>query len=725
MLGPLSAIILFSLAALSSFGARPDDYVKGRLLVKIDPQKPIATLNKSSVDIGAKRIKTFSIVEGLTLFQFDESIDVEKARQIFLQNPAVIYAEPDYLYSYDAVNDPEFTKQWALENSGQLGGLIDADINAEKMWAIEPGSQDIVIGIIDTGIDFTHPDLTNNLWNNPGEIPNNGKDDDNNGYVDDIHGINAITETGNPMDDNSHGTHVAGTIGANANNGIGVVGVAQSVKIAACKFLSRSGSGSNSDAIQCLEYFAQLKARSNNRVNLIATNNSWGGGSSSQAMLEALKAHESLGILFVAAAGNESNNNDVNERFPCNYNVSNVISVAAIDNKDKLASFSNYGKKTVHVAAPGVKILSTLPGNKYGELSGTSMATPHVTGLAAVIAAHYRTLDYSGIKNLIVSGGTKTLAAKATTISGRRIRGADDNGVGSLSCTDQILSIRRQPIGNDFTIPVGGELVLSALRINCAIPAGPLTVYNQGGLTLVLEDQGQAGDQKANDGVYSLAWHPEAPGIYELDFGDDDKVKVTVYQKSSFGSYRANTSIPYAYEMIEGERLHAQDETIHTYVSPFPIHFAGNQEGFNELYISSNGTLSFTDETLSNFKNLNLPTQTANTLVAPYWDDLTIDKNDSDIYVQVSGETPNRRLIVEWWQMRNYRSAGVGTFEVVFFENSPNIRFNYLDTNFSNTLFDYGASATTGIQTSRENALEYNFNKPNIRSQSSILFSIE
>ena len=177
--------------------------------------------------------------------------------------------------------------------------------------------------------------------------------------------------------------------------------------------------------------------------------------------------------------------------------------------------------------------------------------------------------------------------------------------------------------------------------------------------------------------------------------------------------------------MIEGERLYAQDETSHTYLSPFPIHFAGNQAGFNELYISSNGTVSFTDESTSNFKNLNLPTQTVNTLVAPYWDDLTVDKNDSDIYVQVLGESPNRRLIVEWWQMKNYRSTGVGTFEIIFYENSPDIRFNYLDTNFSNALFDYGASATIGIQTSREKALEFNFNKPNIRSQSSILFSIE
>lgn len=708
----------------TSFATQQDRYVKGRLLVKIDPQQPVSILSATAARIGAQNIRSYSIVEGLTLFQFDDSISIEEAQQIFLQNPSVIYAEPDYLYSTNELSDPSFAQQWALENIGQNSGLVDADINAEKMWLIEKGSQDIVIGIIDTGVDYNHVDLKDNIWSNPGEIPNNGKDDDNNGYIDDIHGINAINESGNPMDDNSHGTHVAGTIGANANT-IGVVGVAQHVSIAACKFLSSNGSGSNSDAIQCLEYFATLKSRSQNPVNLVATNNSWGGGSSSQAMLEAIKAHEALGTLFIAAAGNERNNNDLHDRYPCNYNVSNVISVAATDNQDRLASFSNYGKKTVHVAAPGVKILSTLPGNRYGELSGTSMATPHVTGLAAVIASHFRDLDYKGIKNLIISGGQKILAAATTTISGRRIRGADDNGVGSLSCNNQVVSTRREPLNNNLTIPVGGSLMLSALRIDCALSAGALIVYDDGTTKIVLEDNGKNGDQIANDGVYSYLWQPDSAGEYELKFDDNDTVKVSVYEKSSSKEYQANADIGYEYEMIQGQRLNAQDETLHTFMSPFPIHFAGNENGFSKLYISSNGTISFSDPMIYNFKNLHLPDTSLNTLVAPFWDDLMPSNSLSDIYVEVLGESPYRKLVIEWWQMRNYRSRGAGSFEVIFYEDNSDVRFNYLDTDFGSVTFNNGASATIGLQSSKDNALEYSFNTADIPSQSSILFSLK
>lgn len=726
MLGSLlSATLFLILASTPSFASSTKDYVRGRLLVKVDPDEHFSALGTEVEGLQVTGVQSFSLVKGLYLYKFNENIDIETARQVFLANPAVKYAEPDYIYTTEALNDPEYTKQWALQNNGQTGGLVDADINAEKMWAIEQGSPDIVVGIIDTGVDYNHPDLINNLWRNPGEIPSNNKDDDANGYKDDINGVNTIVDDGNPFDDNLHGTHVAGTIGAQGNNNRGVVGVAQTVKIAACKFLSSSGSGANSDAIQCLEYFANLKSRANNRVNIVATNNSWGGGSSSQAMIDAIKAHEALGILFIAAAGNETNNNDIHDRFPSNYAISNVISVAATDHNDRLASFSNFGKKTVHVAAPGVDILSTLPGNKYGKLSGTSMATPHVTGLAAVIASHFRNLDYIGIKNLILSGGQKVPATLSTTISGRRIRGADDNGIGSLSCVDQLLSIRQQPLNNDFTIPVGGVLLLSALRINCAVPAGPLTVFDNGSVKLVLEDNGTNGDQKAGDGIYSLLWRPNVVGNYELNFGDNDKIRVSVYQHASSGKYKADDTVAYAYETIEGQRLNTQDEAMHWIKSPFPIKFGASLEGFEDLFISSNGTISFTDRTSPGHENLHLPTSAAHSLIAPYWDDLTTNKGASDIYVDVVGESPNRKLIVEWWKMRHYRSTGEGTFQVVFNENSSDIRFNYLDTNLANISYNSGISATVGIQSSLDAALEYSYKKASIPSFSSILFKVE
>jgi subtilisin family serine protease len=396
------------------------------------------------------------------------------------------------------------------------------------MWSIQKGSQDIVVGTVDTGIDYTHPDLAANMWVNVNEIRGNGIDDDKNGYADDIHGINAIKNIGNPLDDNSHGTHVAGTIGAVGNNNLGVVGVLQSVQIIGCKFLTSYGSGNTSNAIKCMDYFLALKTRSNHPVNLIATNNSWGGGPSSQAMLDAIKAHHNAGILFIAAAGNDRSDNDVSDIFPANYDAANVISVAATDHNDRLASFSNYGKKKVHVAAPGTKIVSTILGHKYGELSGTSMAAPYVTGLAAIIAAQNRNLDAMGIRNLIITSGQPLEPLENKIASGRRIRGADINGVGALTCNDQGLVIKKSPSAATARLDLGKQLFLSAQHLNCASFGGPITLYEGGLGSVILEDSGLNGDLQAEDGIYSLDWKPTKAGDYELKFSADETVLVTV-----------------------------------------------------------------------------------------------------------------------------------------------------------------------------------------------------
>lgn len=727
---PLSSLALYDENATHLVPERPP-HVRGELLVKIDPHHAhdLVALEAFEHEFGILNVHDFSLVPGLRLYQFDPTRDVAEVIESFKSNASVVYAEPNYLYqtaedARDTVNDPEFSRLWGLENKGQISGSkVDADINAELMWSHEKGSKQIVIGIIDTGIDYTHPDLVENVWVNANEIKGNGIDDDRNGYIDDINGINAIKNNGNPLDDNVHGTHVAGTIGASGNNNLGVVGVAQSVSIVACKFLSAGGSGSTSDAIKCMEYFVGLKTRANNPVNLIATNNSWGGGGSSQALLDAIKAHERLGILFFAAAGNERSDNDVTDSYPANYDVSNVVSIAATDNADKLASFSNYGKRKVHVAAPGVKILSTILGHKYGELSGTSMATPHVTGLAAVIAAKYRNLDYRGIKNLVIAGGQKIDAAANTTISGRRIRGADIGGVGSLTCSNQILVGRKAPVASSHRIELGKQLFLSASHINCAAEGGALTVY-QGALgSVVLEDNGANGDVLANDGLYSLNWKPTTVGDYELRFANGDVVTVNVYDKTSLNPYTPH-DVPYEYISVQGQRLRASDDSMHQIRSPFPIRFGGEQNAYQDLYISSNGTISFTDRTQPGFLNRNLPTSVATTLVAPFWDDLTTSGGDSDIYYETVGTSPSRKFIVEWWKVRPYRATGLGAFQVVFYENSPDISFNYLDTNFTSTTYNFGASATVGVQTGKESAYEYSYNLPRITSGKSILFSL-
>lgn len=729
------AYVALFLLGLSSFGAfalktkniSPDNllpYRQGKILIKVVEDAPEDALYSTEAFLGAIPIKKYTIVPGLSLYEFDESFDVQEAANYFLENEYVEYAEPDYLYTVASPNDPHFKDQWSLENTGQTGGTIDADINANSMWALQTGSKSVVIGIIDTGFDYNHNDLQNNIWTNSQEIPNNGIDEDGNGYIDDIHGINAITHTGNPLDDNAHGTHVSGTIGAVGNNGIGIDGVNQNVTLIACKFLDASGSGSTSDAITCLQYFGNLKTRAHDPINLVATNNSWGGTGNSTALSDAIAAHENLGILFIAAASNDGEDNDVNPHYPSNYNLSNVVSVAATDHKDNLASFSDYGKRTVHVGAPGVNIISTVPNNSYANYSGTSMATPHVTGLVGIIKASFPSLDYKQTKNLLLSSGTMISSLKNTTITGRRIRGADNNGVGALSCSNQTVASRLSPANSIININLGATVFLSQLRINCSAPLGNITLYTSTQETVTLTDTGVNGDRISGDGVYSLTWKPKTAQSYSLNFGGGDIVTVNVSSVQAPLSY-AITSTAFLYETITGTSLGVGDESIVTVTSPFAIKFAGNSQGYTKLYVSSNGTISFTNNLNPGYLNRSLPVSQLTTLVTPYWDDLTPSGTNSNIYYATTGISPNRHFILEWRNMKQYNASGSGTFQVIFYEGSSTIKFNYLDTNFNNTSYNSGASATVGVQTSPSLATQYSYNSAVINSMTSLLLTIQ
>ncbi len=322
--------------------------------------------------------------------------------------------EPDYiLHAMLTPNDPSFGLLWGMHNIGQSGGLGDADIDAPEAWDIARGSASVVVGIIDTGIDYTHADLAANIWTNPGEIPGNNIDDDGNGYVDDVHGYDFINNDGDPMDDHYHGTHCAGTIGGVGNNGIGVVGVCHTVKMMALKFLGSSGSGYISDAVEAVLYATANGAK--------VTSNSWGGGGYSQAMKDAIDAAQKAGVLFVAAAGNNASDNDSVPTYPASYISTNVISVAASDSSDRLASFSNYGPNSVHLAAPGVNVYSTSPGGGYRYLSGTSMATPHVAGAAALLLSARPGLSWSGLKTALLTNVDPVSGFSGKVQSGGRL----------------------------------------------------------------------------------------------------------------------------------------------------------------------------------------------------------------------------------------------------------------------------------------------------------------
>lgn len=303
------------------------------------------------------------------------------------QNPSVEYVEPDYILKAIGVpNDTLFPSLWGMRNTGQaIMGVIGkpgADIGAVPAWDITTGSASIVVGVVDTGVDYTHPDLAANIWSAPaaftvtiGGNPINCPAGS--------HGYNAITRTCNPMDDNAHGTHCSGTIGATGNNNLGVAGVNWTTSIMGLKFLSSGGSGYTSDAIDAIEFAIQAKAKAGANVRVLS--NSWGGGAFSQALLDEINKAAQSDMLFVAAAGNNGTNNDAMPFYPANYGTTNEIAVAAVDNTDALAGFSNYGASSVNLGAPGVNILSTYPGNQYAWFNGTSMATPHVSGAAALV----------------------------------------------------------------------------------------------------------------------------------------------------------------------------------------------------------------------------------------------------------------------------------------------------------------------------------------------------
>ncbi len=310
----------------------------------------------------------------------------------------VAYAEPDFVVSANFTpNDPSYGQLWGLHNAGQTGGRGDADIDAPEAWDVTRGSAAVVVGVIDTGIDYRHPDLAANMWLNAGEIPGNGIDDDGNGYIDDMRGWDFVNGDADPMDDHYHGTHCAGTIGAVGNNGIGVAGVAHTVRLMALKFLSASGSGHNSDAIEAIHY-----ATANGAT---LTSNSWGGGGYSQGLKDAIDAARDAGSLFIAAAGNDGKNNDQQPSYPASYDSPNILSVAATDHADQLASFSNYGKVSVDLGAPGVAIYSTSPGSGYRSLSGTSMACPHVAGACALLVAARPSMNWSDVRTALLEHG--------------------------------------------------------------------------------------------------------------------------------------------------------------------------------------------------------------------------------------------------------------------------------------------------------------------------------
>lgn len=417
-----STVEEIALAETRNFG-RPEVLVKFRSGVD---QETIERLTGRLHDRIEDRIENAPGWESID--DLDNADTAEIVAQ-YRQLPEVEYAEANFEIKLpDAIEgplapvrpkDPQFDDQWALANSGQRGGKEGADISAMLAWATTTGSEKVVVAVLDSGVDYTHEDLAPNMWVRPASL--DPYHDNELGTVDDVNGFNAIDNNSDPMDENGHGTHCAGIIGAEGGNDIGIAGVNWKVKIMPLKFMNAGGYGTTKDAIEAINYVIERKKAG---VNVRIISASWGSTQKSRALEEIIRKAYENDILFVAASGNASTNNDRAPHYPSSYNVPNVISVAALDRNDSLASFSNYGVKSVAIAAPGVDILSTWLRNEYEEKSGTSMATPVVAGVAALIVAEHPGLSVDDLRKRILASVDPLVALKGKVATGGRINAA-------------------------------------------------------------------------------------------------------------------------------------------------------------------------------------------------------------------------------------------------------------------------------------------------------------
>jgi len=444
----LAAAVAVALAGAGTAhaGGRPDlvraallhgnAHVAGELIVQFREGVTAAEHGGALSRASAERVKT--LVNARNRIDLGGDVELVRTRgfattqeaiDALSADPAVEFVEPNWVVNHQVVsNDTHYVNGnlWGMygDNSTPANAFGS---RAAEAWARTADCSNVVVGVIDEGYMFTHPDLAANAFKNPGEIEGNGIDDDLNGYIDDIQGWDFDGNNNTVFDGvgDDHGTHVSGTIGAVGGNGIGVAGICWSVKLLNAKFLGSQG-GTTANAILAVDYFTDLKLR--HGLNLVATSNSWGGGGFSQGLQDAITRAEQANILFVAAAGNSATDNDVTASYPSNYPNANVIAVASTTSTGGLSSFSQWGATTVDLGAPGSGIYSTVPVRSkgktiasYANFSGTSMATPHVTGSAAYYAARNPGATAAQIKAAILGATIPTPALAGKVVSGGRL----------------------------------------------------------------------------------------------------------------------------------------------------------------------------------------------------------------------------------------------------------------------------------------------------------------
>ncbi len=710
----------------------PTHFKKGEIVVRVKAGTNINTLagSLSSYGVssaqGLKLPKKFrsSKLSNWQVLKLAPGQDEKKVLTRLLKDKKVEFAQLNHRVVATAIpNDPRFGELWGMHNTGAQG-VEDADIDAPEAWNTLTGG-DVVVAVIDTGVDYTHEDLAANMWTNPGEIPNNGIDDDGNGFVDDYYGYDFSANDADPMDEMGHGTHVAGTIAAVGDNGVGVAGVNWQGKIMAVRFLDAGGSGWYDDAVEATLYAAANGAR--------ITNNSWGGGGFDEALYDALRVAQDAGVLTVAAAGNDWSDSDRFPLYPAAYDLPGIVSVAAGTSTDELANFSNWGKVSVDLAAPGMGILSTVPTDVwlgdpsgYMYLDGTSMASPHVAGAAALLLAQDGSRSAIGVKQLLLQT-VDTLPA----FSGKLVSNGRLNLNSAVNCDASQISLVLGDPAEGFFVKQYVTRTVSAFVGACGatLPDAAVTAsFSNGEPTLPLYDDGLHGDGGAGDGFYANTWEPSIVGDVTVAVNAQDpnlgqasaSVSGVVYDVLN---YRMESA---PYDWIDatagGILMSGGDDD----VSWLPLEFSFNFYGvpYSEVYISANGFLSFTDWSMA-FVNPSMPDAALpNAIVAPYWDDLT----GATVYALTDGVAPYRRTTIAWYKAKHYDASSAGSivFQVSLYETTNEIVFRYNDVVFGNASLDKGASATVGVEDATgTSASVFSVNQAKLTDQSAIRLSFQ
>ncbi len=682
-------------------GGAPAEFVPGEALVRFRSgaqatRARLAHLNVRSslgdeIPVTVEDVEGFEIVKDLRLAHVAPA-DTLKAIAALNERSDVLYAEPNYILHKEQAtqtpNDASYGDLWGLKNTGQTGnndvtgqlapGIPGADIKAEQAWGnFTTGSRNVVVAVIDEGIDISHPDLQANIWTNPGEVPNDGVDNDGDGFVDDVHGWDFAhndktifdntsgvypAPTSYTGDTDDHGTHVSGTIGAVGNNGQGVVGVNWQVSIMSVKVLAKGG-GSTSNIIKGYNYVKLMKDRG---VNVRVTNNSYGGVGFSPSSFDAISVLNDDGILLVAAAGNETENSAEFSHYPSDYNLPNVIPVAATDRFEQLAVFSNYGAQNILLAAPGRGTLSTTPFNTYSFFSGTSMATPHVTGAAALCLAAFPNVSIASLKNALVLSGDPLPSLNGKAYSQRRLNvyqalqtlAENDvtppnpiNDLHVVSQSGRSVTLGWTATGDDGNTGAAALYIIQAdstfLATKIPAPAGtPETVtvnvpYHLASTQLNVRVRDNAGFD-VGGGAVTVNSDASAVEPYNVSLSANEALSTggAALGVSGDDSFRESVALPFAF--------------------PF---YGVNQ---TSVTVSSNGTLYFsklqratlsTGEIFGADAHSSVADLTRHKMIAGMWDDLQTEGND--VYMS----QPDANRVIFRWQGRNFDNAQPVNFE--------------------------------------------------------------